>query len=187
MKYILKFFLISLIIVLTSCGALGTKTLYKSEGNLKKPTIIGFSQVVIEDMTGKIVQGNVKIYDSVMTSELTSQNIHSKKIVIDDFDGFDSINSGLIKSICSRNQLDGIILTQLKFFDVKYTSMFIPIGQSKDTEVEMHYYDRNGKLLLHTKHNTHKGNSYWNSPAVSKTITDGTKGALGRILKEMGK
>ncbi len=31
------------------------------------------------------------------------------------------------------------------------------------------------------------GNSYWNFPTANKTLTDGTKGALGRIMKEITK
>lgn len=187
MKNTSKFILLILAIALTSCGAMGTKTLYKAETNLNKPTKIGFSQVANEDIMEKIVKGSTKIYDSTMTNQLATQNIKSNKIIIENYDGFESINETKIKSICTDNQLDGMILTQLKFLNVKYSSMFIPIGVSEDTEVEMQYYDANGHLLLHTKHNTHMGNSYWDFPSADKTVTDGTKGALGRIIKEIAK
>lgn len=182
-----KLLLLILTIALTSCGSMGTKTLYKSGRTLIKPTKIGFSQVANEDIMEKIVNGSTKIYDNTMTSELESQNIKSDKIVIENFDGFESVNENNIKSICAENQLDGIILTQLKFLNLKYSTMFIPIGVSEDTEVEMQYYDANGNLLLHTKHNTHLGNSYWDFPSANKTVSDGTKGALGRIIKEITK
>lgn len=185
MKNTSKFFLLILAIVLTSCGALGTKTLYRTETNLSKPTKIGFSQVANEDIMDKIVKGSAKIYDSTMTYQLTEQNIKSDKIFVGNFDGFESIKADKIKDLCADNQLDGMILTQLKFLNVKYSSMFIPIGVSEDTEVEMQYYDANGNLLLHTRHNTHMGNSYWDFPSANKTVTDGTKGALGRIIKEI--
>jgi|GEM_PF-2956471 hypothetical protein len=182
-----KFVLFILAIALTSCGAMGTKTLYRTESNLTKPTKIGFSQVANEDIMEKIVNGSTKIYDSIMTNQLATQNVRSHKIIVENFDGFDNINETEIKNICIENQLDGMILTQLKFLNVKYSSMFIPIGVSEDTEVEMQYYDANGKLLLHTKHNTHMGNSYWDFPSANKTVRDGTKGALGRIIKEITK
>ncbi|WP_339630583.1 hypothetical protein [Bizionia echini] len=187
MKNTSKFILLILAIALTSCGAMGTRTLYKAEINLNKPTKIGFSQVANEDIMEKIVKGSTKIYDSTMTNQLATQNIKSNKIIVENYDGFESINETKIKSICTDNQLDGMILTQLKFLNVKYSSMFIPIGVSEDTEVEMQYYDANGHLLLHTKHNTHMGNSYWDFPSADKTVTDGTKGALGRIIKEIAK
>lgn len=65
--------------------------------------------------------------------------------------------------------------------------MFIPLGVSEDTGVEMQYYDSNGDLLLHTKYNMHMGNSYWNFPTANKTLTDLNKGALGRRMKEITK
>jgi hypothetical protein len=187
MKNTSKFVLLILTIALTSCGAMGTKTLYRTATNFNKPTKIGFSQVANEDIMDKIVKGSAKIYDSTMTNQLATQNIKSYKIVVENFDGFESVKVDEIKTLCADNQLDGIILTQLKFLNVKYSSMFIPIGVSEDTEVEMQYYDANGNLLLHTKHNTHMGNSYWYFPSADKTVTDGTKGALGRIVKEITK
>ncbi len=187
MRNTLKFILLILTTVLTSCGAMGTKTLYKTETNFKKPTKIGFSQVANEDIMDKIVRGSAKIYDSTMINQLATQNIKSNKIVIENFDGFQGVKTDEIKNICTNNELDGMILTQLKFLNVKYSSMFIPIGVSEDTEVEMQYFDANGNLLLHTKHNTHMGNSYWNFPSADKTVKDGTKGALGRIIKEITK
>lgn len=39
--------------------------------------------------------------------------------------------------------------------------------------------------MLHTKHNTHMGNSYFDFPDAERTVKDGTTGALGRVLKEM--
>ena len=180
-----KFLIVIVTIVLKSCGALGTKTLYRTPSNLAKPAKIGFSQVANEDIMEKIVKGSTKIYDSTMTNQLASNNIQSSKIVVENFEGFEKVDKDNLKNICISNQLDGIILTQLKFLNVKYSSMFIPIGVSEDTEVEMQYYDANGNLLLHTKHNTHMGNSYWDFPSADKTVKDGTKGALGRVIKEI--
>ncbi len=166
---------------------MGTKTLYRTKSHLNKPTKIGFSQVANEDIMEKIVKGSTKIYDSTMINHLTMHNIQSNKIMVEKFEEFESVTETDIKNICAKNHLDGIILTQFIFLNVKYSSMFIPIGVSEDTEVEMQYYDANGNLLLHTKHNTHLGNSYLNFPSADKTVMDGTKGALGRIIKEIAK
>lgn len=179
------FFLMFLAIALTGCGALGTKTLYRTKANLYKPTKIGFSQIANEDIMNQIIKGSSDIYDSTMTNQLAMSNIKSDKIVLENFDEFESMKSDIIKNICADNLLDGMILTQLKFLNVKYSYLFIQAGESEDTEVEMQYYDANGNLLLHTKHNTHNGNSYWDFPSADKTVADGTKGALGRIIKEI--
>lgn len=187
MKNISKIVLLILSITLTSCGALGTKTLYKTETQLQKPTKIGFSQLANERIIEKIVKESTEIYDSTMISQLSIQNIKSDKIILENFNEFESVEENEIKRICAKNNLDGIILTNLKFLYVSYSSMFIPLGVSQDTEVEMQYYDSNATLLLHTKHNTHTGNTYWNIPSADKTVADGTIGALQRILQEISK
>ena len=49
----------------------------------------------------------------------------------------------------------------------------------------MKMFDKNGKLLLHTLHNTYRENSYMLPPPPHRAIRDGTKGVLKRIAKEM--
>lgn len=179
------FFLLFLAILLTGCSALGTKTLYRTKTNLEKPTKIGFSQLANEDIMNQIIKGSSEIYDTTMTNQLALQNIMSDKIELKNFGGFEAVKADDIKTICAENQLEGFIVTQLKFLNIEYSYLFIEAGVSEDTEVEMQYYDADGNLLLHTKHNTHNGNSYWDFPSADKTVADGTKGALGRIIKEI--
>lgn len=174
-----------LTLFLTGCGAMGTNTLYRNEAKITKPVRIGFSQVANEEIMEKIVKGSTRVYDLTTTELLEKHNIASTKIYVEGFEGFDTVESNRIKELCMEHNLDGMLLTQLKFLNVQYSSMFIPIGVSEDTEVEMQYYNANGTLLLHTKHNTHMGNSYMTFPAAERTVKDGTAGALGRILKEL--
>jgi hypothetical protein len=170
---------------LAGFGAMGTNTLYRNEAKIAKPSRIGFSQVANEEIMEKIVKGSTRVYDLTTTELLDKHNIASTKVYVDGFEGFDTADSNKIKELCTENNLDGMLLTQLKFLNVQYSSMFIPIGVSEDTEVEMQYYNADGTLLLHTKHNTHMGNSYMTFPAAERTVKDGTAGALGRVLKEM--
>lgn len=174
-----------LTLFLTGCGAMGTNTLYRNETKIAKPLRIGFSQVANEEIMEKIVKGSTRIYDLTTTELLDKHNIASAKTYIDGFEGFDIVDNISIKELCTQHNLDGMLLTQLKFLNVQYSSMFIPIGVSEDTEVEMQYYNAEGALLLHTKHNTHMGNSYFAFPTAERTVKDGTAGALGRVLKEM--
>jgi len=164
---------------------MGTNTLYRNEAKIAKPVRIGFSQVANEEIMEKIVKGSTRVYDLTTTELLEKHNIASTKIYVEGFEGFDTAESNRIKELCIEHNLDGMLLTQLKFLNVQYSSMFIPIGVSEDTEVEMQYYNADGTLLLHTKHNTHMGNSYMTFPAAERTVKDGTAGALGRVLKEM--
>ncbi len=176
---------LALPLFLAGCGAMGTTTLYRNEAKINKPSRIGFSQVANEDIMEKIVKGSTRVYDLTTTELLEKHNIASTKIYVEGFEGFDTADSNKIKELCTENNFDGMLLTQLKFLNMQYSSMFIPIGVSEDTEVEMQYYNAEGTLLFHTKHNTHMGNSYMSFPAAERTVKDGTTGALGRVLKEM--
>ena len=176
------------IILLTNCAAFGTKTLYKKEKNsLVKPKTLGFSQLENEPIIDKIVTGTSDVYDKVMSSELSKLDIKPKSIEYPNFKKWTELEKQTISELCNTNELDGIIFTQLKFVNTNYSMMFIPIGKSQDTEVEMKYFDSNGNLLLHTKHNTAMGNSYMDYPDAEKTVPDGVKGALKRIFKEIEK
>jgi hypothetical protein len=176
------------IVLLTNCAAFGTKTLYKKETNsLVKPKTLGFSQLESELIIDKIVIGTSDIYDKVMSSELNKIDIESQNVEYSNFEKWTDLEKQIISELCNTNELDGIIFTQLKFVNTNYSMMLLPIGKSQDTEVEMKYFDSNGNLLLHTKHNTAMGNSYMDYPDAEKTIPDGIKGALKRILKEIEK
>lgn len=185
MKTWFHLILLILSMALVGCGAFGTKTLYKTDSGMTKPTKVGYSQIARSDIVEKIVKGSTSIYDSTMARELANLNMISKKVTIEGFKGFNEINKSQIKALCDEHKLDGLILTQLIFINVQYSTFFIPLGVSEDTEVEMQYYDADGTLLYHTKHNTHKGNSYWDFPLANRTVADGTKGALKRIVKEI--
>ncbi|MFH4963871.1 hypothetical protein V8G69_02615 [Gaetbulibacter sp. M235] len=189
MRNLLKLTLILGITVLsTNCAAFGTKTLYKKETIvLTKPKILGFSQLENEPIIDQIVNGTSENYDKIMSSELKKMEIESKNILYPNFEKWTDLEKQKISDICTSNKLDGIIFTQLKFINTKYSMMLIPIGKSQDTEVEMQYFDSDGNLVLHTKHNTQKGNSYLDYPDAVKTVPDGIKGALKRIFKEIEK
>ena len=91
-----------------------------------------------------------------------------------------------ITQICKENNLDGLIVSHLKFIHVTYSMSFIPIAKNWDTEVRMKLFDRSGNLVLTVMHNTTKGNSYVMPPSADRTIHDGTEGAIKRLAKELG-
>ncbi|CAH8283094.1 hypothetical protein EV196_10275 [Mariniflexile fucanivorans] len=160
------------IVLLTNCAAFGTKTLYKKETNsLIKPKTLGFSQLESKPIIDKIVIGTSDIYDQIMASELNKMDIESHNIEYPNFEKWTDLEKQKISDICASNKLDGIIFTQLIFINTKYSMMLIPVGKSQDTEVEMQYFDSNGNLILHTKHNTAKGNSYLDYPDAKKNCT----------------
>lgn len=91
----------------------------------------------------------------------------------------------MIRKICNENNLDGFVVSKLKFIHVTYSMYFIPIAKNWDTEVEMKLFNSTGNLMLTVLHNTTKGNSYFMPPTADRTIHDGTEGAIKRIIKEL--
>ena len=61
------FIFLILATILTSCSALGTKTIYKSKLGIKKATRIGFSQLANEDIIEQIAKGSSLVYKSTMS------------------------------------------------------------------------------------------------------------------------
>jgi hypothetical protein len=176
------FIVISLI--LSSCAAVGTRTLYKTNEGFQIEKI-GFNKLDKDTILSKIFPQTDKIFTLTVFETFNEYGISSSKDFKTDL-SFDNPDLTKISEICKEYDLDGLIITKLKFIHVTYTMYFVPIAQNYDTEVEMKLFDQNGKLLIGTKHNTLNGNSYMMPPTADKTIHDGTKGALKRIVKEMG-
>jgi hypothetical protein len=178
--------LISLIaIVLASCAAVGTKTLYKSD---LKPEIlkIGVTDIAHKDELSYIFpQTNKKFKESV--DLFAAENATYKVVFLHSEMDYENPNKELIVNKCKYYNLDAILISRLRFIHVTYTVMFAPIAQNYDTEVEMKLIDRNGNLILNTRHNTYKGNSYMTPPPAERTVMDGAKGALKRIYTELDK
>lgn len=173
-------------ILLSNCAAFGSKTIFKDTRNsFVKPNTIGFSQLEQETIMNKIIAETSDIHNRTMSYELKKRDIESKKVVYLNSQKWTNINKQEISDICAKNNFDGFIFTKLIFISTKHSMMFMSIGKSLDTEVEMQYFDSKGNLLLHIRHNTKKGNSYMDLPNAEKTIPDGIKGALKRIFKEM--
>lgn len=91
----------------------------------------------------------------------------------------------MLMKLCQEYGLDGYLCTQIKYKFADNYYMYIPLGSSEDAYVEIKLFDKNGLLLLHTKHNTSAGNSYMMPPKAEQTVRDGTVGALKQISKEI--
>jgi hypothetical protein len=167
-----------------SCATIGTVTLYKTDQPivLKK---IGFSQLVADSITTVIYPQTSKIWRNTIFELFIKYEIDSIKEMVD-FIQFDNPDTSQIIEKCKENNLDGLLISKLNFFRVTYSVYFVPITQNYDTKVNMKLFDKNGNLLLSTVHDTFSGNSYWLPPSAETTVRDGTKGALGRVIKEMG-
>jgi hypothetical protein len=179
---ILSFLVVA--IAFTSCTALGTKTLYKSETKheIKK---IAFSKLDGDSIVSKIFPQTDSIFIKTFIETFSTYKLND----IIHFNAELSITKpdiNKITQICDENNLDGLVVSRLKFIYVTYRMNFIPIAKNWDTEVEMKLFDKTGNLMLTVLHNTTKGNSYFMPPTADKTIHDGTAGAIKRIAKELG-
>jgi len=174
------------ILILSGCAALGTKTVYKSN-NLNSYSFnkIGYSQPASEEILNKIRPNTSKLYQVAFEDFFLDKPIKIEKHDLNKLEAIDKADTTEIKKICYENDLDGYICTQIKYKFVNNSYMYIPLGKSEDTYVEMKLYDKNGVPIIHTMHNTSAGNSYMMPPKAEQTIKDGTVGALRQIIKEI--
>ena len=171
-------------ITLTSCAVLGTKTLYKSEirTEIKK---LAFAKLDGDSIVSKIFPQTDSIFTNTFIKTLKTYNLKDVIPFRTEF-SIEKPDINLIAQICKENNLDGFVVSHLKFIHVTNIINFIPITKNWDTEVEMKLFDKTGNLKLTVLHNTTKGNSYFIPPTADKTIHDGTAGAIKRLAKELG-
>lgn len=178
--------LISLIIVsLTSCAAIGTKTLYKS--NINHDIVrIGVTDIHNkEELSDIFPETNETFLESIQL--FTKENDLYKVVLLKSELDYENPDKEMIINKCNLYKVDAVLISRLRFIHVTYSVMFVPIAQNYDTEVEMKLFDKNGNLVVSTSHNTYKGNSYMMSPPAERTVTDGARGALKRIYTELDK
>jgi len=167
---------------MTSCAAMGSKTIYKSDTTIDFEKI-GFSQLYYHKELNKIYPSTDSIFYSAI-NDLYQRNLNNGIQFLDSGIDFNVTDKSKVISLCEQHNLNGIIIPHLKVIGVSQTMMFIPIGKYVDTEVELKLYDKTGELIIHTKHNTANGNSYGTYPTTDMTITDGAEGAIKKMLKE---
>ncbi|MCT4613437.1 MAG: hypothetical protein N4A49_01020 [Marinifilaceae bacterium] len=177
--------LIIIFFILNSCAAVGTRTIYKVDKaiNLKN---LGFTKLDWDTTLNQIQPKTEELYCLTMKEAFNKNELINGKEINASL-SFDNVSRERIVEQCVKNNLDGIIITRLKFIHVTYSVYYAPIMQNFDTEVEMKLYNNMGELQISTTHNTYSGNSYMMPPPVERTIHDGTMGAFKRIIKEMSR
>lgn len=178
-----NFTLFIFIFFFIGCATIGTKTIYKTK---VQPTIqkIGYCTLSNIDTLSLICSETAQVFDSTINKLL---NTYSLDVPLK----LEAINNDVIKKdeiskICKHNNLEALLITDLRFKYMTYMVLHVPVASNYDTDVKMQLYDKHGELLYVTKHNTYKGNSYMKAPTAERTICDGVKGAFTRIAKEIG-
>jgi len=175
-------------IIIVGCTAFGSKTIMKSANlNYQPINNLGISQIASEEILNQIISNTSIHYKNSVDEFFYYRNIKISHCRLPDYYYFESIDPSEITKLCTELNLDGFICTTLKYKFTKHTINFIPYGKSEDVIVEMKLFSRNGVELLHVSHDSQKGNVYMLPPKASKTIRDGTMGALKRIMKEINK
>lgn len=178
--------LLIFILTISGCAALGTKTISRSSNlNVYEIKKIGYSQPASEEILNKIRPNTSTIYQSAIEEYFADKTIKIEKHNLSKFELIDNIDTSEIIKICQENSLDGYLCVQIKYKFVDNYYMYILLGKIEDAYVEIKLFDKNGILLLHTKHNTSAGNSYMMPPKAEQTVKDGTIGALKQISKEI--
>lgn len=171
-------------ILLSSCSVIGTSTLYKTNEKIDIQKV-GFCKLESEDKLSRIFINTKEIFDSTFISTFQEKGL-DMPIPISTTMSYETPDLDEICILCSKNNLDGFVIGKLTFINTEYSLRSGRVDwQNFDTEVELKLFDRNGKLLVSTLHNTFKGNSYMAYPPPHITIQDGTKGAVKRLIKEM--
>jgi hypothetical protein len=168
--------------LLQSCSILiGTQTLYKAH-NVERINQWGYVNLDNESNLSAIYPRTHTVFTSTIIETFAK---HSLEVPTEIFANlsFETPDTATIISICKENNLDGLLLSKLKFFNTTYYINFIPAMENIDTEVEMKLFSKNGKVVAITQHNTLKGSDYMMPPTTERTIHDATERALKKIIK----
>jgi hypothetical protein len=180
-----KIFLFLIItIALTGCATFGTNTLYKSEEKIEIKKL-GFAKLDGDSIVSKIFPQTDSIFTNTFVETFKTYNLKDIVPFNSEF-SIDKPDINTIVQICKENNLDGFVVSRLKFIHVTYSMSFIPIAKNWDTEVELKLFNKIGNIILTVRHNTTRGNSYFMPPSANRTIHDGTAGAIKRLAKELG-
>jgi len=186
MKKISIIFLITIAILSYSCSVfVGTKTLYKAH-SVEEINKWGYTNLENDNTLSEIYPRTHAVFTSTITETFAKHSLEAPKEIVAHL-SFENPNPIQIISICEENNLDGLLLSKLKFLNVTYYIDFIPVFENIDTEVEMKLLNKEGKVVAITCHNTLKGSDYMMPPTTERTIHDATERALKKIIKIVNK
>jgi hypothetical protein len=181
MRHIIQFALIA--VLFCSCALLGTRTIYKAREhvNIQKVGIIRPDQ---DSLFARIFPQTAMVIDSTINEVLKNYGIYKPEFIYVNL-SFKQPDPARVKELCSRYELDALILTKIRFMVTPFSAINPPVFETAETKVEMQLLAKSGELICHTKHNTDYGNESLFPLSVNSAIYHGTKGALKRIIKEM--
>ena len=182
MKKIFIILFVILAILLPSCSIfVGTQALYQTS-NVEEISKWGYVNLENGNTLSEIYPRTQTVFTSTILETFAKHSLEAPREVFANL-SFENPNLVQVISICKENNLDGLLLSKLKFLNVTYYIGFIPAMQNIDTEVEMKLFNKDGKIIAITRHNTLNGSDYMMPPTAERTIHDATERALKKIIK----
>jgi hypothetical protein len=174
------------VLLLSSCAVLvGTRTLYTAS-NIEKIHKYGYINVDNDNNLSTVYPRTNAVFTSTIIETFAKYSLEMPMEIYDNI-SFERPDTDKIISICKENNLDGLLLSKLTFVYPVYYIAFTPITPNIDTEVEMKLFNKDGRVIAITRHNTLKGSDYMLPPTTERTIHDATYRALKKIIKIVNK
>lgn len=171
------------VLILSSCASLGTKTIYKKEIKLSLNKI-GFTKLEADSLVLNYFPKTDSVFNKTFIESFKSSTVNEITELKNKLT-YENTDPKAVKNICAENNLDGLIVSKIKFIHVTYYVSIVPVAKNWDAEIEMKLFDKDGRIILITSHNNTKGNSYILPPSALKSTRDCTKGNIKRIIKEL--
>jgi hypothetical protein len=174
-----------MIVLLAGCATTGVTTLYKTKQAVSVKSI-GFADLSNDSSLSKIFPPTNDIFKQTLPIAFEEFGVKDVQHLTDRFQ-FQMPDTEAIKVACQKNDLDAVLITNLKFINIAMRRGYMRMrGQAEHhTEVEMKLFDKNGKLLFDEKYNTYYGNTYNQRPTAKMTIHDGTRGDIIAIMGDI--
>ncbi len=166
-----------------SCKINDTEVLYASK-TLQVLKRLAFTQLSGDVSTHKLFDKTDAYYIKAMQYALKPYKLDSLQYIDCCLD-FKNQNCEEIKSICAQNHVDGVLVAQLKFETYKNSRKQKMPDSEFETDVEVKLYGADGKLKMHTLHNTIKMQAYKVPPQPILAIKDGVGNAVKKLAREM--
>lgn len=164
-----------------SCRINDTEVLYTSK-QYNPPKRLAFTQLSGDVSTHNRFDKTDAFYIKAMQYALKPYKLDSLQYIDCCLD-FNNQSSEEIKRICDQNHVDGVLIAQLKFETLKNCGKLKLPDSEFETEVEVKLYGADGKLKMHTLHNTIKMQSYRVPPQPILAIKDGVSSAVRKLAK----
>lgn len=165
-------------LLITGCA--GTRTVYKSDVNspIKKISITYLNKQ--HPAINQIFPNLNNIFCNEI-QKILSVNGYSVIITTDSIQ-FDNHNIDKVKAICKFNDIDGLIISRIKFTHVSNYIYFIPTSQYFDNILELKLVDKEGISRIIVNHNT-AHDVYMSVPENDVIITTSIDKVTEQLIK----